>query len=65
MCLKLDPIRVVIIKDIYLQIENLLICNHLDIIQFQLTLAEAMVIVASKSNMVALIDCRKKQVRLS
>lgn len=65
MCLKLDPIRVVIIKDIYLQIENLLICNHLDIIQFQLTLAEAMVIVASKSNRVALIDCRKKQVRLS
>ena len=65
MCLKLDPIRVVIIKDIYLQIENLHICNHLDIIQFQLTLAEAMVIVASKSNRVALIDCRKKQVRLS
>ena len=65
MCLKLDPIRVVIIKDIYLQIENLLICNHLDIIQFQLTLAEAMVIVASKSNRVALIDCRKKQVRFS
>ena len=65
MCLKLDPIRVVIIKDIYLQIENLLICNHLDIIQFQLTLAEAMVIVASKSSRVALIDCRKKQVRLS
>ena len=65
MCLKLDPIRVVIIKDIYLQIENLLISNHLDIIQFQLTLAEAMVIVASKSNRVALIDCRKKQVRLS
>ena len=65
MCLKLDPIRVVIIKDIYLQIDNLLICNHLDIIQFQLTLAEAMVIVASKSNRVALIDCRKKQVRLS
>ena len=44
---------------------KLLICNHLDIIQFQLTLAEVMVIVASKSNRVALIDCRKKQVRFS
>ena len=44
---------------------KLLICNHLDIILFQLTLAEVMVIIASKSNRVALIDCRKKQVRLS